>query len=178
MAETPLIIVDIFAEITTAMAPTLTELGLSVNYTYGRQPQILSRLQTLNNSISTTQKSKKYPLIALFMPFKESYGSDYVTVRFPKIVIAALSNLTDTPEKRYEASFKPILYPVLEEFIKQIAYHKRTVGQDTKSISYTKQDNPGSPPPTQNGGIQFADYVDAIEIYDLNVSFRVNKNCN
>ena len=177
MTQSSLIIVDIFADITSAMAPALTKLGLSVNYTYGRQPQILSHLQSLNNSI--TQKDKKYPLIALFMPFKESFGNDYyATIKFPKIVIAALSNLTDTPEVRYQKTFKTILYPALDEFLKQITRHPNIVNQDPDYLNFTKQDNPGSPPPAvEKGGIQFTDYVDAIEIYDLTLTFQTNTNC-
>jgi len=177
MSQSTLVIVDIFADITTAMAPALTKLGLNVNYTYGRQPQILTHLQTLNNSI--TKKGNKYPLIALFMPFRETFGNDYyATIKFPKIVIAALSNLTDTPEKRYQQSFKTILYPVFDEFMTQIARHPNIVNQDQDFLTFTKQDNPGSPPPqVEKGGIQFADYVDAIEIYDLTLTFQTSTNC-
>ena len=177
MAQESLIIVDIFADITTAMVPALNALGLNVNYTYGRQPQILTHLQSLNQSI--TQKGNKYPLIALFMPFKEQFGNDYyATIKFPKIVIATLSNLTDTPEKRYNASFKTILYPVFVEFLKQICRHQNVVNQDPDYLNFTKQDNPGSPPPTvEKGGVAFADYVDAIEIYDLTLMFQGKINC-
>lgn len=177
-AQTSLVIVDIFADITAAMAPALTQLGLSVNYTYGRQPQILTKLQALNNSI--TLKNTKYPLVALFQPFKEIMGGDYyAAVKFPKIVLAVLSNLNDYPEIRYEKSFKPTLYPVYQEFLKQISRHPNIVEQNPDFINHIKQDNPGSPPPKPDGtgGIVFADYVDAIEIYDLQLTFQLNSNC-
>jgi hypothetical protein len=178
MAQSSIIIVDAFADIVSAMAPALTKQGLSVNYTYGRQPQILTHLQKLNNSI--TQKNNKYPLLALFLPFKEQFGGDYyATVTFPKIVIATLSNNTDTPEKRYQEAFKKILYPVFEEFKKQIARHPNIIMQNEDYLQFKKQDNPGSPPPQadKSGGIQFADYVDAIEIYDLQLTFQAKTNC-
>lgn len=176
--KSSIIIVDVFDEVVSSMNKALNLQDINVNYNYGRQPQILKKLQLLNNSI--TLKNNKYPLMALFMPFKEVMGNDYYTnVTFPKIVIAALSNNTDSPEKRYQNTFKTILYPVFEEFKKQICKHRNIVNQNSDYLVFKKQDNPGSPPPQKDssGGIVFGDYVDAIEIYDLQLTFQLNQNC-
>jgi hypothetical protein len=173
-----LFIVDVFKEVAEAMKPNLEKSGLTVNFTYGRGIQILTKLQALNNSI--TQKNMKYPLMALFMPFQEKRGIGYeAQVRFPKIVIATLSNSTDYPEKRYDMAFRPILYPVYNEFIKQLALHPNIVGMNENNIPHYKQDNPGSPPPSKNnsGGIEFGDFVDSIDIYNLDLIFQNNNFC-
>jgi hypothetical protein len=166
-------IVDVFADIVNSMKPGLDKLGLSTIYTYGKGIQILTYLQGLDNSITHKQK---YPLIALFMPFKEQMGGDYyTTAKFSKIVIASLSNATDRPEERYQKSFNTILYPVYQEFLKQISRNPNVVLHNQDYIPHTKMDNPGSPPPKKDSA-GFSDYVDAIEIYDMELTFQLNSN--
>lgn len=169
-----LVIVDVFKNITDAMIVSLAPKSLTLNYSYGRSIQILTALQKMNNSTDQTIKNSKYPLFALFMPFDEVVGGDYyVSVKIPKIVIAVLSNNTDTPEARYQQTFNNVLYPVYEEFKRQLGRNKNIVLEHPDYIPHRKRDNPGSPPPKDSGGIVFGDYVDAIEIYDLQLTFQL-----
>lgn len=173
-SQSSVTIVDVFTGITDKMKVSLATSSISLNFSYGRSIQILTSLQKMNNSVDAARRNAKYPLFALFMPFDEIVGGDYyVNVKFPKIVIAALSNGTDTPETRYEKTFKNILYPVYQEFLNQLGRCPYIVLQNDSYIPHRKRDNPGSPPPKDAGGIQFNDYVDAIEIYDLQLTFQL-----
>ena len=172
--ESSLVIVDVFKRITDAMNVSLVSKSISVNYSFGRSVQILSSLQKLTNSTDPIRRASKYPLFALFMPFDEIVGGDYfVNVTFPKIVIATLSNNTDSPSVRYTKSFNETLYPVYQEFLNQLGRCSSIVLQNDEYIPHRKRDNPGSPPPKDNGGIQFVDFVDAIEIYNLQITFQL-----
>lgn len=173
--DNSLIIVDIFSGIAEKMNTALASKDLKVTFVYGKSIQILTRLQHISNDPS--KEKRKYPLMALFMPFKEQMGGDYyATIQFPKLVLATLSNGTDAPELRYNKSFRGILYPIYEELKNQIARCPNIVIENPDFIPHTKMDNPGSPPP-QETGKQFNDYVDAIEIFDLNLTFQKNNSC-
>ena len=171
MIAAPLYIVDIIGEV---VAATATKLGRPILYQYGRSIQILTELQKLNDS--TTGKGTKYPLFALFQDFPEdNSGSSgyYCTVRFPRVSIATWTQSTDTPVKRYAQTFKPILYPIYEEFLRQLMKHKNIVGNDPGAIPHVKWDRPG----TQPEGGNLNDYVDAIEIQNLQLNFKQIKTC-
>lgn len=174
----PLFIVDIIGEVVKAadavLFPTLNK---HILYEYGRSIQILRQLQLLNQSI--TQKEMKYPLFALFQPFSEdSGGGYYATVKFPKISIAALTQNTDPVNQRYDKTFKPVLYPIYQEFLRQLCLHKNIVASDPGAIPHKHWDVPGSDQTTdQVKGANFNDIVDAIIIQDLQLTFKQVKKC-
>jgi hypothetical protein len=171
MTAAPLFIVDIIGEV---VAATAAKLARPILYEYGRSIQILTKLQLLNDSKTT--KGTKYPLFALFQDFPEDNSGNsgyYCTVRFPKISIATLTQSTDPPIKRYAATFKPILYPIYGEFLKQLMIHENIVGNDPGAIPHVKWDRPG----TQPEGANLNDYVDAIEIQNLQLTFKQIKKC-
>jgi hypothetical protein len=181
MAAPPLFIVDIIGEVVAAVDAVLyATLNKHILYEYGRSIQILQKLQSLNDGITSTTKGSKYPLFALFQDFPEdSAGGSgyYCTVRFPKISIATLTNSTDPPPIRYTQTFKPILYPIYEEFLRQLVRHKNIVGNDPAAISHIKWDRPGTQPEGDKMGSNFNDYVDAIEIQNLQLTFKQIKKC-
>lgn len=176
----PLYIVDIIGEIVNAadavLYPTLQR---HILYQYGRSIQIQKKLQELNNGIIPEIKNSKYPLFALFQDFPESFSTGYYcTVTFPKIVIAVLTTSTDDPPKRYSQTFKPVLYPIWDEFLRQAVRHKNVVGNDPGIISHTKWDRPGTQPAADpSKGSNFNDFVDAIEIQNLQLTFKQIKTC-
>lgn len=173
--DNSLIIVDVFTDIASKMNVELDKKDIEVTFVYGKSIQILNRLQQISNDPSKTKK--KYPLFALFMPFPEQMGGDYyATVVFPKIVFAVAANSTDAPELRYNKSFRNILYPIYEEFKNQIVRSPYIVIENPDYIPHKKLDNPGSPPPDEKGK-QFNDYVDAIEIYNIELTFQKNNSC-
>lgn len=174
----PLFIVDIIGEVVKAadavLYPTLNK---HILYEYGRSIQILRQLQILNQSI--TQKENKYPLFALFQPFPEdSGGGYYANVKFPKISIAMLTQSTDPVATRYDKTFKPVLYPIYQEFLRQLCRHKNIVASDPGAIPHKHWDAPGSDPASdQVKGANFNDIVDAIIIQDLQLTFKQVKKC-
>jgi len=160
-----IVLVDIFKEIADCM---------KINFEAGRGYQIVTGLVEKDNS--RNYRDKKYPLLALFMPIQENRGSGfYAQVRIPKIVIATLTIGTDPILKRYESdgTFKKILYPAYEEFLKQLAKHKNISGQDPDAFFHAKFDNPATAPIDDAN----SDYVDAIEIQNLELTLINIKTC-
>lgn len=180
MPTAPLIIKDIIGEVVSAVdAKLFPTLNKHITYEAGRSIQILTELVKKDQSI--TLKGTKYPLFALFQPFTEINGKNgwYCDVTFPKIIIACLSNFTNTNDKRYTNSFEPILYPIYDAFLKQLPRHRNIVGADPGAIMHLHTDQPG-PQPRSSGEIKagFNDYVDAIEINNLQLTFKQIKSCS
>jgi len=174
----PLYIVDIIGEVVKAADTVLYPiLNKHILYEYGRSIQILRQLQKLNDSI--TKKDDKYPLFALFQPFPEDSTTNYyASVKFPKISIAMLTQNTDPVSKRYDKTFKPVLYPIYQEFLRQLCLHPNIVASDPGAISHKHWDLPGSDPASdQVKGANFNDIVDAIIIQDLQLTFKQVKTC-
>ena len=175
MNGAPLYIVDIIGQVVAAtdavLFPTLNK---HIDYLYGRPTQILTQLQKMNGG--TTTKDLKYPLIALFMDFPEQSGGSayYAEVKFPKISIATLTTSTDTPAQRYPKTFKTTLYPILQEFLRQLALHPNIVGNDPNAFPKLKWDRPG----TQPEGSNLNDYLDAIELNNLQLTFKQVNICS
>lgn len=170
MEQAPVYVVDIIGEVVTQVKAVLdTQLGIEINYTYGRSIQIQTKL--LDYSKSPSKKNVRYPLIALFQDFPEERGKNdyYASVRLPKIVIATLTKSTDLPEDRYGKTFKPLLYPIYYEFLKQLTRNKNIVcSADPNQIPHIKWDRPGS----QQEGQNMNDFLDAIEIENLVITVK------
>lgn len=145
-----------------------------INFQPGSSFQIIQQL--IETGGNPAAKGTKYPLIALFQPFPEDMGkgSYKVSVTIPKIVIACLTNNTDDVFKRYGQTFKPILYPIYDEFLNQLALYPKIVGNDKDLFKHTKLDVPGSPPPADTAKQKFNDYLDAIHILNLQLTFQQN----
>lgn len=173
MKQAPIFIVDIIGEIVQAVDTALfTTLNKHIHYEYGRSKQILAEIEKLNGSM--TLKNTKYPLFALFQDFPETIGSNgyYTTVTFPKITIATLTVSTDPTKVRYDKNFRTILYPIYMEFLNQIPRHRNIVG-NVVDVPGRKWDRPGSQPEGSN----LNDYLDAIEIEGLQLTFKQVNIC-
>jgi len=168
MSLAPVYIVDIIGEVVAAADAVLyPTLGKHLNYLYGRDIQTLQTLQELTNSVAS--KDKKYPLVYLAMDFPEDRGNGYYAdVTFPQLFIATSTGSTDKPDKRYAQTFKPVLYPIYYEILRQLAKHKSIVQQDPDSIIHRKYDRPG----TQPAGKNFNDYLDGIDIERMQLTFN------
>jgi len=180
MKAAPLVVVDILREVVQAtdavLYPTLNK---HILYEHGRSIQILQALQRLNDGITT--KNTKYPLFAVFQPFWEKFSQQgyYCSVTFPKISIATLTQSTDPTPKRYDQTFRPILYPIWSEFVRQLTLHPNIViPGDPGAIEQMKADVPGVDPTSdQVKGTSMNDYVDAIAIANLQLGFKQVNNC-
>lgn len=169
----PLFVVDVIKEVVMAAdAVMFPILGKHIHFEHGRSVQILTQLQKLNDSV--TLKNTKYPLFALFQDFPETIGSNgyYTTVTFPKLSIATLTVSADPPAVRYDKNFRTILYPIYLEFLRQLPRHRNIVG-NVIEFPGRKWDRPGSQPEGSN----LNDYLDAIEIDGLQLTFKQIKSC-
>lgn len=180
MQSGPLFIVDIIGEVVAATdAKLFPTLGKHILYQYGRSIQILRKLVTLNEAIKGDTKGSKYPLFALFQPFPEdSNTAYYCTVRFPLISIATLTTDTDFAPARYTNNMKPILYPIWEEFKRQLCRHPNIVANDPGALSFIKEDYPGTEPISDKAKkVSMNDYIDAIEVTNLILTFKQVNKC-
>lgn len=150
-------------------------LGKHLDYQPGRSTQIQTELQKIVQATVASTKAGKYPLVALFQDIPEQRGGSgyYATVTIPKISIAVLTVQQDPVLKRYDTNFRPTLYPIYYEFLRQLCRHKNIVANDPNAIVHTKYDRPGHQP----AGSNMNDYVDAIEISNLQLTFKQTKLC-
>lgn len=176
MTKQSVIVVDEFREIVNSL-PLFSVNGASipVSFMHGHPEEIeanlieITQLQGYNGMV-------KYPLIALFQDFPEEMGDAggyYGRVTIPKIIIATITDNTYKSEQRYNATFKPVLYPIYYAFMDKIAKHRGFIVADVASIRHTKIDRLYYG--TQYAGQGLNDYVDAIEISNLQLT--LNRFC-
>lgn len=178
MPKVDTILVDVMKEVVASMV-VANPLGgnFSINYEPGRSNQIIASIIDLDNSI--TMKGLKYPLLAMVMPVRISKGTPFAgMVRIPRIVIATLTKTrlgNETVLSKYDSSgtFKTILYPIYNEFLKRLAMHPNINCSDPESIEHEMEDNPGQQPITES----LTDYIDSIEILNLKFNLLQTKTC-
>lgn len=175
MPDLPVYVVDILGA---AASNANTELRkdaasyLSVNdknilFVPGDRDEINKRLQLLSGS------GGKYPLIALVMPFFETIGGEYLSVRIERLIFATVTGQAELFSTRYTQYFKPVLYPIYYEFFNQLMHF--TVEGDPNKIARTKADVPRIEPSLTEGFTN--DIVDAIVISDLSFLINPQKIC-
>jgi hypothetical protein len=165
-------VVDILEDVANK---TAADLGININYVYGDAIDIIRDLKDKDNSI--TQKEMKYALIAVYMPFPERRGSLgnvslYADVTIRRLTIATLSHQDYEPHRRYDKTFKPILYPIYERFLINFARSKYINCKDPNSIIHTKVDVIGY---VQVEGVN--DFVDCINLDNFQFSVNQIKFC-
>ena len=106
---------DIIKDITTAMTVSTPV------FLYGHLEDVTGQLAT-----KTQAGKQKYPLIIL--PFDivevfQSEGSGYADVSFG-VIFCTYTQVNYTPESRYDNSYE-VLYPIVEEFKKQMVLSKK-----------------------------------------------------
>jgi hypothetical protein len=168
-----IVIVKMFESVINSMeVPNIT-----INYQPGRSLQILKSINDLDNS--TSLKDLKYPLIAILLPIREQRGSSgYVKCIVPRIVIATLTKSGTGSENvlpRYDedGNFKSILYPCYNEFMNQLAQSQYTIFSDPDRFVHIKMDNPGQQPIGEGS----SDYIDSVEILNLEIILNQIKTC-
>jgi hypothetical protein len=147
---------------------------------YGHMVEISNTLKARNTATGTLQY-QKYPLIALKLDVESDYIGQGNTFNYSDISIF-LVNITDKTYKakdRLEKNFDPVLYPLYEKFITALKRHPSIrITNELDNTKHSKidrffwgsQDNDNS---TKN---IFNDYLDAIEIRNLELSIN-NKKC-
>jgi hypothetical protein len=176
----PIYIVDeigaVVANVSTVLLPKLQIVDpkiQAVNYLYGHPNEIIATLTARDKSPQL--RFKKYPLVALFQDFPEVKGKvvgedNTVTLH---LLIASATLPTYKADERYARNFKPILYPIYNELLRQLDFNGNFFTKSPEQIEHTKIDrlywgNKGieftSGKETKN---IFVDWIDCIELLNL-----------
>lgn len=175
------ILFDIMTSVVSAMEvknPLNTDELLVLNFQFGRQVQIINSLIEKDDGSDET-KGTKYPLIAIFTPVYEDFNTEYYCkVKIPRLVISTITSKGTgdaSVAERYESSntFKTILYPLYYELLKQLSINENIVGGDPDSFNHRKFDDPGTQPISQGS----SDFIDSIEIHNLEITLIQIKTC-
>lgn len=169
------VLVDIFGDVVSrvstaklAQLKTVKPEILAVNYLYGMPLEITSVLTRY------TDTPEKYPLIALLQPFDEVSGditgmAETGNLRF---IFAAIAEKQWLTPERYEKNFKPILYPIVDEFFNQMYLDPKFLIGDVLNISYTKRDWP-----FWDDGKDKNPFNDVLDVIEINLkSLKININ--
>lgn len=169
----PVYIVDIFRDITAATSTVLLAqlqevdpLITAVNYDYGHYTDIRDKLTQLGK----VTPEAKYPLIVLFEDHRIRHGQVGITgIADLKFMILYSSTKGYTRQQREELVFRPILYPIYNEFLKQIVKSGKFMGSTVEKLKHDQINRPhwGDPGLYKNEGYLFNDVLDGIEISNL-----------
>lgn len=159
IGQPPVIVVDIMQQVCNK---------IPVNFMHDSPEAIESELIEMTKAQAYDSTIKKYPVIILFHDFPEDYGGDYGSVIIPKMIIATITDNKFKAEKRYNETFRTILYPLYQSFLFNMAKHPNVVLNDPDNLTHRKWDRLywGTKP----AGTGLNDYVDAIEIQNLKLT--------
>lgn len=183
--QTPIvyIIQDVVSEVSAKVLTSLQAIDnniTAVHYDYGHPSEILARLEA--KAKTAKNRVNCYPLIGLFLDFPETTTGrpDMFSEATLHIFICHATINKLTSQERTERKFIPILYPIFEQFLKSILANPYISEKNYSALKYTKTDRYK----WGTGGIEyykdglkntFNDFIDAIEITNLKLSFK--KEC-
>lgn len=178
----PIYIVDVFRGIVSAVSGILTTtlqaadpLITGVHYEYGHHTDVRERLVTKSKSHPET----KYPLVVLFEDHRIKHGEEGLAgIADLKLIILFSSRKDVTREQREEKVFRPILYPIYFELLKQLKLSGKFQIYDVTKIQHDQINRPhwGDPGLYKNEGYLFNDVLDGIEIANLQLKTYLD-NC-
>jgi hypothetical protein len=182
--QTPIvnIISTIVDKVSVAMLTQLQAIDTNytgVRYDYGHPSDIVGNLASLSRT--QLNRYKALPLIGLFLDIPEDRKTppNIATTARLSMFICCATDPRYTPQERTQQTFVPILIPIYEELMKQLLKSQFIVKPENLKIphSYIMRYQWGK------GGLQyydngkaniFNDYIDAIEITDLELNFKPN----
>lgn len=150
----------------------------TINYQYGHKRELIETL--VGMSKEEENRVLKYPLVYLVQDFSETRGKEpgiYADVSLNILFVHHTVN-TSKIKARYEKVFKPVLYPIYYEFMEQLSKHPQIHVEDPRRIRHKKTDRSywGRQAVGGNDGLKLTDFVDAIEVEDLQIKILF-KNC-
>ncbi len=175
--------VDIIEDVVTEVRNDATKPGViptdSPYYMHGHPLDIIKTLNEKDRS--PANKSKKYPLIALFQDFTEEIGTDQriQSSASLNVVIAYSTHSSYNSAQRYDNSFRTILYPLYDLFIAKLISSGWFLDASEGLTSHEKIDRLywGRGETKGNKAAIFNDLIDAIEIRNLQLSLRLVQKC-
>jgi hypothetical protein len=149
-------------------------------FSYGHYADVIKELKQKDESISL--KGNKYPLIWLVMDFTERKGKSIAEqCELPnlQLLIATPTDINQSVIDRINNNFKPILYPIYNELMLQIANSGYFTQSVVSKIEHDKIDRPywgGGGNDGSNGSANlFNDYIDAIQIRSMTLNLKKRK---
>lgn len=158
---------DIFREI---VDDTAKLYGSNVSYMFGDWEYIAGQLTKWSESPKTSKL--KFPIICLYSPYVEDRTSKIPNVSL-EFLIMVDTRKEYINEEREKISFKRVLRPVYDAFIKSILASPDLVNEYKGIVShlYTENYRYGRKG-VEADGKPFRDFIDAIEIKNLNVKIK------
>ena len=150
-----------------------------LNFLHGHPLEIVQVLQ--ERLSSPDHKDLRFPLIALFRDFKITKGkkteADIYGDTSLNLIIAMQTVAAYRADQRETLVFKPILYPIYNELLKQIKL-SGFYSVNYAGIEHDQTDRYywGRSGLYGNTGNTFNDYLDAIEIENLRLKIK-NNHC-
>jgi len=151
---------------------TTTGLYVYVNYLHGHHLDIIKTLQEYTTS---GNKGKEFPLVALLQDIEETVEVDGLQATASvTVVICTDTDPNYNSAQRYTNTFTPLLYPLYEEFIKQLRLspYIASVSPEYKKIDRLYWGREGL---FGNTGNIFDNYIDAIEL--TGIELRILRTC-
>ena len=168
---------DIIGDVVKATAKAL---GRNISYLYGDWDYISNILTRWNGSPETA--ALKYPIICLYSPDQASRSVESAKERSTanlELLILCNTQKNYLNEERDAITFGEVLRPIYQEFIGQLMKDRRIVrnysGMPTHT--YTENYRYGRLGVLTSENRPFRDFIDAIEISNLSLTFIENGNC-
>jgi hypothetical protein len=149
---------------------TVPNQNLMPFYLYGHPIEINKILVTKDKD--KVRMYQKYPLIALRMDTEEEFTTEGLVKFNLNIAIISYTDRAITADKRYDTVFRPVLYPIYEQFMEQLGNSGLFSWSGSLSRPpHTKVDRPywGTIGEQGNEANKFDDPLDAIEILNLSL---------
>lgn len=183
MIPQPIFIQDVFKPIVASVSAKLLaslqdydDMITGVHYLFGHPLEVVNTITQYDQGDSS--KFNKYPLVALFLDTKEKMAPQvgvYASYRLHMAIIRACYDPNQTADQRDETNFKPVLMPIYLQLMEEIRLSGgfMTVGSQ---IPHDKTNRYywGRQGLWKNEGNIFNDWVDCIEIENLELKLNVN----
>ncbi len=151
----------------------------TINFQYGHKKELIETLIQMDQN--PDNQANKYPLVYLVQDFSEERGKavgQYAEVSLNVIIAHSTRNdhkITD----RMTKVFKPVLYPIYYQFMKFLAAHPMVNVINSDMIPHKKTDRSywGRNAVGGTDALKLNDYVDAIEIENLQLKINYKSGC-
>ena len=148
--------------------------GFDLKYEYGHPKEIQQTLMEKTKSLAT--KDDKYPLLILFLDFEEERGQSvkkYVTEASVNMVLITATDRNYKAAERLENIFKPILWPLYEEFVYRCQMSPMFDTNEQFKIPHDKKDQYFYSADLAKEQNVFAAYLDAVEINNFEIKLQI-----
>lgn len=144
----------------------------AINYQFGPFEELIETLAQYDTDINL--RNQKYPLIYLVTDFKEQRGQQagvYANTRL-NIAICHQTQPAYKSAERKANVFEPVLYPIYYAFMEQLTKNSLTMAGSPDLLQHDKTDRYyWGTKELGTSRSKLADYVDAIEIENLQAKF-------